>query len=289
MNSALQKLTIIINTGTIMYRSTIATIGLTLLLVGCSESPEPQNTDVADAAKTETATEAVQMTDAEKRAYALGANPASMLARSFPEFEQWGIAVDKNLVKQGFTDMLEDKSKLSPEELQTILLAFQQELQQKVTEIEAEQKQKADVANATYLKAHAEMDGVIITESGLQYRMLVEGTGAAPVAGDVVRVNYKGTLIDGTEFDSSYSRGEPIEFQVDRVIPGWAEGIKLVKEGGKIELVMAPELAYGANATPDIPAYSVLAFEVELLKVNPEPEVETPAEEVTEGTGDGGS
>ena len=218
------------------------------------------------------ASEAVEMTDAQKRAYALGANSAGFLARSFPEFDEWGIAIDKELVKQGFIDMLEDKPKIPPEELQTILMAFQQELQQKVAQIEAEQQAKAQAANTTFLTSHAEQEGVAITESGLQYRILQEGTGPMPKAGDVVRVHYKGTLIDGTQFDSSYDRGQPIDFEVERVIPGWAEGIQLVKEGGKIELVMGPDLGYGAQATPTIPAYSALVFEVELIKVNPEPE-----------------
>lgn len=257
-----------------MLRIIISLMLLTFVMAGCAETPEPKEPEATNTEATTTDTDNVAMTDAEKRAYALGANSAGFLVRSFPEFEQWGIDVDKALVKQGFVDMLEDKPKLNPQEMQTILMAFQTELQNKVAEIEAEQKQKSEEANATYLKSHAEMDGVTITESGLQYRMLVEGTGASPKSGDVVLVNYKGTLIDGTEFDSSYSRGEPLQFEVDRVIPGWAEGITLVKEGGKIELVMGPDLGYGSNATPTIPAYSALTFEVELLKVNPEPEVE---------------
>ena len=169
------------------------------------------------------------------------------------------------MIKQGFLDTLDDNSKLNEQDMAAVLMAFQQELQQKIVE-------KQEAANNTYLQQHAAQEGVQITESGLQYRMLSEGTGPMPKSGDIVRVHYKGTLIDGAEFDNSIARNKPEEFEVDAVIPGWAEGIKLVKEGGKIELVMGPDLGYGGMETPTIPPYSVLTFEVELLKVNPEPE-----------------
>ena len=225
---------------------------------------------------------AESMTEEQKRAYALGANSAGFLARSFPEFDSWGMSVDRDLIKQGFIDMLEDKAVLSKEEMQTVLMKLQSDIQAKIAEVEKEQSEKAMAANKTFMEAHAAEDGVMVTESGLQYRIVEEGTGPNPGPDDIVRVHYKGTLVDGSEFDSSYSRGEPIGFPLGRVIPGWVEGIQLVKEGGKIELVMGPELGYGSQATPTIPANSALKFEVELLKINPEPEAEeepAPAEE----------
>ncbi len=260
-----------------MYKQLLVLITAGFLLAACGESKNETETSETEneqpAASTETATVAADtMTEEQKRAYALGANSAGFLARSFPEFDSWGMSVDRDLIKQGFIDMLDDKAVLSKEEMQTVLMKLQSDIQAKIAEVEKEQSEKAMAANKTFMEAHAAQDGVMITESGLQYRIIEEGTGPNPGPEDVVRVHYLGTLVNGTEFDSSYSRGEPIDFPLGRVIPGWVEGIQLVKEGGKIELVMGPELGYGSQATPSIPANSALKFEVELLKINPEPE-----------------
>ncbi len=119
-----------------------------------------------------------------------------------------------------------------------------------------------------FLKENAEKQGVKATPSGLQYRVLREGSGKSPKATDVVVVNYRGTLTDGKEFDSSYKAGRPIEFPLDRVIPGWTEGVQLMKEGAKYEFFIPSNLAYGSRGAggvigPD----ETLIFEVELLKV----------------------
>jgi FKBP-type peptidyl-prolyl cis-trans isomerase FkpA len=119
-----------------------------------------------------------------------------------------------------------------------------------------------------FLKENAEKQGVKTTPSGLQYKVLREGSGKSPKATDVVVVNYRGTLIDGKEFDSSYKAGKPIEFPLDRVIPGWTEGVQLMKEGAKYEFFIPSNLAYGPRGAggligPD----EALIFEVELLKV----------------------
>jgi FKBP-type peptidyl-prolyl cis-trans isomerase len=119
-----------------------------------------------------------------------------------------------------------------------------------------------------FLKENAEKQGVKTTPSGLQYRVLREGSGKSPKATDVVVVNYRGTLTDGKEFDSSYKAGRPIEFPLDRVIPGWTEGVQLMKEGAKYEFFIPSNLAYGSRGAggvigPD----ETLIFEVELLKV----------------------
>jgi len=264
-----------------MYKNIILLAAATLVLSACSqESPKPeQQAAKTDAVKTEpaakmeptAATPATDMTEAQKRDYALGANSAGFLVRSFLEFESWGMSVDKALVLKGFKDTMEDKSELSPQEMQTVLMALQKEIKDKIAQVEAEQLATATAANKVFMDAYAAKEGVKTTESGLMYRMVTEGSGKLAVAGDIVRVHYKGTLVDGSEFDSSYKRGQPIDFSVERVIPGWAEGVKLVKEGGKIELVMGPELAYGAQASETIPAHSALYFEVELVKINPEP------------------
>lgn len=123
---------------------------------------------------------------------------------------------------------------------------------------------KAQAAGPAYLAANAKKPGVKTTASGLQYRVLREGKGARPTAADAVTVHYRGTLVDGAEFDSSYQRGEPITFPLSRVIKGWTEGLQLMQVGSKYELVIPPELAYGDRGPL---AQQVLVFEVELLDV----------------------
>ena len=119
-----------------------------------------------------------------------------------------------------------------------------------------------------FLADNATKPGVKQTPSGLQYKILEPGTGKAPKATDTVLVNYRGTLLNGTEFDSSYKRNEPIEFPLNRVIPGWTEGVQLIKEGGKVQLFIPPNLAYGSRgAGGAIGPDETLIFEVELLKV----------------------
>ena len=272
-----------------MLKHMMTVAAATLILSGCNQAPaEDEATKETQevAPKTETKSESnpavANMTEEQKRAYAIGANSAGFLVRSFPEFDQWGMSVDRELIKQGFIDMLDDKAVMNKDELQAVLMAFQQEIQAKVAQIDQEKAEKALAANKVFMEQHAAQEGVQVTESGLQYRIITEGTGAQPGPEDTVRVHYKGNLIDGTEFDSSYKRGQPIDFPVSRVIPGWAEGVQLVKEGGKIELVMGPDLGYGPQDTPTIPGNSALVFEVELIKINPEPETAEP--EVAEPT-----
>ncbi|HPA18449.1 MAG TPA: FKBP-type peptidyl-prolyl cis-trans isomerase [Verrucomicrobiae bacterium] len=124
-------------------------------------------------------------------------------------------------------------------------------------------------AGEAYLAENKKNEGVKVTASGLQYAVIKEGTGKQPKANDTVVVHYRGTLIDGTEFDSSYKRGQPIDFPLNAVIRGWTEGVQLMKEGAKYRFVIPSDLAYGARGTPGGPIgpNSTLIFEVELLKV----------------------
>ena len=160
------------------------------------------------------------------------------------------------------------KARLTDEELSAALAG----LQQKVSEQRAKEQQaaseKASAAGKLYLAANAKKPGVTTTSSGLQYRVITPGTGKTPTASDTVTVNYKGTLVDGTEFDSSYKRGQPATFPVTGVIPGWTEALQLLKVGSKVELAIPPELAYGTNGPL---ANQVLLFEVELLSAAPTP------------------
>ncbi|NOQ37048.1 MAG: FKBP-type peptidyl-prolyl cis-trans isomerase [Methylococcaceae bacterium] len=124
-------------------------------------------------------------------------------------------------------------------------------------------------AGTSFLAENAKKDKIITTASGLQYQILIEGSGATPTASDEVTVHYQGTTIDGNEFDSSYKRGQPATFPLNRVIGGWTEGVQLMKEGAKYRFFIPSELAYGERgAGRDIPANAALIFEVELIKVN---------------------
>lgn len=133
---------------------------------------------------------------------------------------------------------------------------------------EKEQAQNAIAEGKVYLEQNAKRDGVTQTKSGLQYEVLTEGTGKNPKATDTVRCHYEGRLLDGTVFDSSYKRGEPADFGLNQVIPGWTEGVQLMKEGAKFRFHIPYLLAYGERgAGAQIPPYSTLIFDVELIKV----------------------
>ncbi|HIL88708.1 MAG TPA: FKBP-type peptidyl-prolyl cis-trans isomerase [Deltaproteobacteria bacterium] len=123
--------------------------------------------------------------------------------------------------------------------------------------------------NRELLENNPQQEGVVVTDSGLQYRILREGAGAQPTASSTVTVHYRGMLVEGSEFDSSHRRGKPASFPVSGLIPGWTEALQLMREGAKWELVVPAHLAYGEQGVPDlIPPNAVLRFEVELLKVN---------------------
>jgi FKBP-type peptidyl-prolyl cis-trans isomerase len=179
-------------------------------------------------------------------------------------WKQQSIDVDPDLIARGIRDALAGKPQLTDQEIQAALQTFQQELVAKKTKAD-EEKSKA---GEEFLVENKAKPGVKTTQTGLQYKVIKEGTGATPKATDTVTVNYKGTLVDGTEFDSSYKRGKPVEFPVNRVIPGWTEALKLMKVGSKWQLFIPANLAYGPNPPPGsgIPANAPLVFEVELLE-----------------------
>ena len=146
--------------------------------------------------------------------------------------------------------------------------------QEYVQKRQAEQQAESAAAGADnlaegqkFLAENKGKEGVQTTASGLQYKVLTMGDGAKPVATDTVKVHYSGKLLDGTEFDSSYARNEPISFALNRVIPGWTEGVQLMPIGSKFEFYIAPELAYGEGGGGPIPPNSTLVFEVELLDI----------------------
>ena len=154
------------------------------------------------------------------------------------------------------------KPKLNEAEMEAALQSLQQRVGEQRSKDQAAQAEKARASGETYLAANAKKPGVTTTASGLQYRVVTQGAGKKPAASDTVTVHYKGTLVDGTEFDSSYKRGQPATFPVSGVIPGWTEALQLMPIGSKYELAIPPALAYGSQGPL---ANQVLVFEVELL------------------------
>ena len=141
-------------------------------------------------------------------------------------------------------------------------------LQEYFTRKQKEEAQAHSAEGKAYLDANAKRQGVVVTKSGLQYEVLQEGKGKSPKATDTVRCHYEGRLLDGTVFDSSYKRGEPADFGLNQVIPGWTEGVQLMKEGAKFRFTIPYLLAYGEQgAGASIPPFSTLIFDVELIKV----------------------
>lgn len=209
-------------------------------------------------------------------------NASYGFGRQFGEnFEQEGIELDIDQFIAGLKDGFEGKeSKISEDDLQAAMQAFQEQIAKKQRELAAKRREEAMAAakelgeknkaeGEAFLKANAEKEGVKSTESGLQYKVVKEGTGKSPKATDVVKVHYHGTLISGDVFDSSVQRGEPIEFPLDGVIKGWTEGVQLMKVGGKTTFYIPSDLAYGENPRPGGPIgpNAVLVFDVELLDI----------------------
>jgi FKBP-type peptidyl-prolyl cis-trans isomerase FklB len=213
-------------------------------------------------------------TEQDKISYAIGFQIGS-------NFKRDGLEVDTNMLLNGMKEALKgEKSPLNEEETRTLMMNLQKNLQSK-----AEAKQKAEgeknaAAGKKFLDENAKKSGVKKTASGLQYKVNSEGKGESPKATDTVKVNYKGTLLDGTEFDSSYKRGKPAEFPVNGVIKGWTEALQMMKPGAKYELWIPADLAYGDRGAGDkIGPNSTLHFEVELLEIVKQPPAEAKAGE----------
>jgi FKBP-type peptidyl-prolyl cis-trans isomerase FkpA len=206
-------------------------------------------------------------TEEDKVFYTLGVHLGQRLAMLNLE--------DKELAAlyQGFYDSA--KNKELAVKIDDYQMKVQDMFKEKMSKIGEANKKKGDEFLATFLKEA----GAQKTASGLAYKVTQEGTGKMPKSTDVVEVHYHGTLIDGTVFDSSVERGKPVSFPLNRVIRGWTEGMQLVKEGGKVKLVIPPDLGYGENgAPPKIPGGATLVFEIELLKIKEgEDKAEAPA------------
>ncbi len=227
--------------------------------------------------------------DDQKSAYALGASLGRYMENSLKEQEKLGITLDKNQLIAGVQDAFADKSKLSDQEIEQTLQAFEARVKSSAqAKMEKDAKENSDKGK-TFRDSFAKEKGVKTSATGLMYKIDKAGTGEAPKDSDTVVVNYKGTLIDGKEFDNSYTRGEPLSFRLDGVIPGWTEGLKNLKKGGKIKLVIPPELAYGKTGVPGIPANSTLVFDVELLDIKPAPKADAKPDAAPEAAADAGA
>lgn len=209
-----------------------------------------------------------------KDSYTIGIGAGKSMKSNLESVEGTGIDLDLEILAQAFVDGIKDQSQLDDEAVTANMQDFRQRVgdAMKVKRAaETKEQQLAAEENKTkgaeFLAANKIKEGVVTTESGLQYKVLKVGSGKSPVATDKVKVHYTGTLTDGTKFDSSRDRGEPSSFGVNRVIKGWTEALQLMKEGSQWELYIPANIAYGAVSRPKIPGNSVLVFDVELIEV----------------------
>ena len=199
--------------------------------------------------------------------YAIGVDQGIYLSKGLETFPD---SLNIEAIIAGFNQSMSDGEVLFDEETgKEILTAF---MAKKQAEVQGDQQLEFAgnlEAGNQFLAENANQPGVIITESGLQYIVITEGTGSKPIDGDKIKVNYEGKLINGTIFDSSYERGEPIEFNINQVIPGWTEGLKLMSTGSTYMFYIPQDLAYGENVRPGGPIepFSTLIFKIELLEI----------------------
>ncbi len=242
-----------------------------VLSLGACKSETPEAEADASAETTEAAAEAgapivegIQGLETERAqvSYMIGLD----IGRSMAVVKQ---DLDLDVVRQAMEDAFEEREpKITDEQMKLIQETFTTKLQaRKLAEAEAAAT-VAKAEGAAFLAANKDKPGVEVTESGLQYRVERAGAGAVPKAGDMVRVHYKGTLPNGDVFDSSYDRGQPAEFGLAQVIPGWSEGVQLMKVGSKYTFWIPSDLAYGESGGGGvIPPHTMLTFEVELLEI----------------------
>lgn len=186
-----------------------------------------------------------------------------------------GFSTGDGLTKQGLEDVNLEvlngamNEALAGEESKVDLQQATVMIRQYIMEKQQQKAEENKVAADKFFEDNGKKDGIVTTESGLQYEVIEEGEGPSPVSGDEITAHYHGTLTDGTVFDSSVDKGQPITMNVDRFVPGFSEGLKLMNVGSKYKFYIPPSLGYGERATPAIEANSALVFDVELIEINP--------------------
>ena len=249
---------------------TVAAASCALVLAACN--PPPKAPEGADAAAKPGAAGKIpgRATDKQQVSYMIGMDIGKSL-------EPMKDEIDTATVKRAIDDMINGKEPLlTQEQGMAVMQAFAQKMQAKQQEEMAKQQaemvaqgKKNIEAEAAFLAENSKKPGVVTTASGLQYQVITAGAGPKPKATDRVSVHYAGTLLDGTEFDSSYKRGEPAQFVLGSVVPGWSEALQLMPKGSKYKLWIPSKLGYGEAGTPGgpIPPNSTLVFEIELLDI----------------------
>ncbi|MCW8997023.1 MAG: FKBP-type peptidyl-prolyl cis-trans isomerase [Psychromonas sp.] len=226
-----------------------------VLTVGCNE-------------KKESANKVEFKNNQEKAAYAIGSSYSKQFNNMLAKQDEIGMPLNKELVLQGITDTLNGNAQLTDDEIKETLTAYGTEVQAAAEKKMKEKAAKEAEEGKAFLAENAKKEGVTVTKSGLQYSVITKAEGPKPKADDTVTVHYVGTLTDGTEFDSSVKRGQPATFPLNRVIPGWTEGLQLMSVGEKYKFVIPANLAYGdQGAGATIPPSATLVFEVELLDI----------------------
>lgn len=234
-------------------KKTLLALTMTGIIAGCSTPPE--NTDQPK----------LESTD-QKVSYGMGLVLGERMGNDLPDLQ-----MDQFLqgIQHGHAGD-ETANRMTREEIQQALMAYQQKMQEEQVKQMENLAKKNGEAGKAFLAENGERDGVKTTESGLQYEVVKKGTGDKPVATDSVKVHYTGELLSGEVFDSSRERGEPVTFALNQVIPGWTEGLQLMSEGARYKLYIPADLAYGPGGNRSIGPNETLVFDVELLDVNPE-------------------
>jgi FKBP-type peptidyl-prolyl cis-trans isomerase len=230
----------------------VCAVAILLFGIGCSKCEESGGANIT------------LETEKQKASYAVGYNMGMNIKNMADE-------VDLDIVVQGMKDAATGQDEKIPAgELQKILRDFYASIREKMQEKRRVQAEKNKTEGEAFLAENAKKEGVKVTKTGLQYLVLKEGDGPKPKATDQVKVHYNGTIIDGTEFDSSYKRNEPAVFPLNRVIPAWQEGLQLMSVGSKYKFFVPSDLAYKERGNgPVIGPNAVLIFEVELLSIEP--------------------
>jgi FKBP-type peptidyl-prolyl cis-trans isomerase len=238
-----------------------------LALQACNQ--QPPATDEAASAAAEPAAVVLESTE-QRLSYSIAFNVGQrMTSNEFP--------LNVEAFVQGIKDALTSaEPKIAQEVMQSEMQAFQEKMMAEQQAASEAMLAVNESAGKVFLEENAARDGVVVTESGLQYEVVTQGDGAKPGSDDTVEVHYRGTLVDGTEFDSSYSRGQTVSFGVGQVIAGWTEALQLMNVGSKYKLAIPSELAYGtAGAPPVIGPNAALIFEVELVAISIQAAAET--------------